>query len=144
MPVYNGDVSDSILAKLSAYYTEHATFNTPYAIYRPSQYEYILVYGATEDYHNWTNATVVSYNSSQSNYNSYFYLDVTEDVSYTSDLTGYTGYIYSSSSDFVPSRYIGNDRVSTFFLCGIFAALILFSLSTFISALVCSWRRRGD
>lgn len=142
MSVYNGDISDSILAKLSSYYNEHATFNTPYAIYRPDQYEYVLVYGTTSDYTHWTDCTVVRYYAVQSGYNTAYLLDVETVDSHISDLTGYTGYIYSSYSEFVPSRYIGNDRLSSFFLCGIFCAVILFSLSAFISALIGGWRRR--
>lgn len=141
MSVYNGDISDTVVAKLSAYYSEHAPFNTPYAIFRPSQYEYILVYGSTEDYHSWTSATVVHYYTSQSGYNQGYYFDVEPGVNYTSDLTGFTGYIYSSSDDFIPSRYIGNDRVSTFFLAGIFVAVLLFSVSAFVAALISSRRR---
>lgn len=137
MSVYNGDVSDTILSKLSAYYNENAPINTPYAIYRPDQYEYILVYGQTSDYHSWTDCRVVRYFATQSGYNQAYLLDVEDRTTYTADLSGYTGYIYSSSDQFIPSRYIGNDRISTFFLCGIFAAVILFSLSTFISALIC-------
>lgn len=139
---YNGDVSDTILAKLSSYYNEHASFNTPYLILRTGQYEYILVYGNTTDYQTFTDSVVVQYVGNSQQYNTYYSLSVTENVTYSVPTIQYSGFVYSSSSDFIPSRYTGNDRVQSFFLCGIFCAVILFCLATFISALVSSGRRR--
>lgn len=101
--VYDGDISDSILAKLSAYYNENADGET-YVILRPDQYNYYLVYG---DYANgnFTNATIVHYHS-QSGYNTVDCTVTVSQGSYRPDLTGDTGYIYSSIPEYLPSRYI--------------------------------------
>lgn len=102
--VYDGDVSDTILAKLSAYYNEHAD-QEEYVIYRADQYNYYLVYGS---YNNgqFTNATTVLYHT-QSGYNTVdCTVTVSTGISVRPDLTGDTGYIYSSLYSFLPSRYI--------------------------------------
>lgn len=131
--VYDGDVSDAYLAKLSSYYNAHAKMNTPYIILRPSQYRYILVYGDTSNYRNFTNATVCEIEVA-SVYNGTSYFTVTEDVSYIVDPTGNTAFVYSSSSDFIPSRYITTeDRalpafVFVIMLCMLFSLLYKFIL----------------
>lgn len=130
--VYDGDVSDTYLAKLSAYYNEHAKVNTPYMILRSSQYHYILVYGDTSNYRNWSNATVCEITLS-GNYYTQAVFDVTEDVGYTTDPTGDTAFIYSSSSDFLPSRYINNgSKITPFFTYAILVIAIIVVLYRFI------------
>lgn len=106
--VYDGEVSDTILAKLSAYYNEHAD-QEEYVIYRADQYNYYLIYG---DYNNgqFTNATSVLYHT-QSYYNTVdCTISVSTGVSARPDLTGDTGYIYSSIDTFLPSRYINSQE----------------------------------
>lgn len=130
--VYDSDVGDTYLAKLSSYYNQHAKVNTPYIILRPSQYTYLLVYGNTSNYRNWTNATVCEIEIFGS-YNSTSTFTVTEGVSYTVDPTGNTAFIYSSSADFLPSRYITTDtRFSTFFVFGVLVVLLFSVLFKFI------------
>ena len=130
--VYDGDVSDTYLAKLSAYYNEHAKVNTPYMILRPSQYHYVLVYGTTSNYRNWSHATVCEITIS-GNYYTQADFDVTEDVGYTTDPTGDTAYVYSSSSEFLPSRYINNgSKIAPFFTYAILILAVIVVLYRFI------------
>lgn len=130
--VYDGDISDGILSKLSAYYNAHAPINMPYVIYRPSQYYYRLVYGYTNNYITFNSCTVVEYYS----YSSYASNDVTVTVSeyqnFTVDLTGDTGYIYSSSESFIPSRYINSDRINSIGVLAVCILIAFFVMSRFI------------
>lgn len=106
--VYDGDISDSILAKLSAYYNEHGSGD--YCIYRPSQYSYILLYGS---YSNGSyTGTRVTYTLS-GNYYSSASLSVSGISNFQPDLSGSTGYIYSNADQFLPSRYIDGHSRST-------------------------------
>lgn len=134
--VYDSDVSDSYLAKLSAYYTQHAKLNTPYIILRPSQYVYMLVYGDTSNYRQFTDATVVQITLTGSYYNTST-VSVSSGVSYTVDPTGSTAFIYSSGADFLPSRYISFEgRSSSIFVYGILVILLFAVLSRFLLRVV--------
>lgn len=99
--VYDGDVSDSILRKLSAYYNDNAQLGQDYVILRESQYVYVLAFGDEENHH--FTGTIVRYTSST------YTADCTVSVSrgtYYADLSGDTGYIYSSCDGYLPSAYI--------------------------------------
>lgn len=134
--VYEGDVSDTYLAKLSSYYNSHAKVNTPYVICRPSQYRYLLVYGDTNDYQRFSNATVVEIELTGSYYTNSV-VEVTDGVTYTVDTTGNTAFVYSSSSDFLPSRYINSDvKTTPVFLYLLFVLVFVYTLYKFIFKLV--------
>lgn len=134
--VYEGDVSDGYLAKLSSYYNTHAKVNTPYVICRPSQYRYLLVYGDTNDYQRFTNATVVEIELTGTYYDNSV-VEVTNGVSYTVDTTGNTAFVYSSSDDFLPSRYISSDiKTTPVFLYLLFCCVFVYALYKFIYKLV--------
>ena len=109
--VYDGDVSDTILAKLSAYYREYADGEV-YAIYRADQYNYYLIFG---DYENGTfsEATVVQYHIQSSYTTTDCHVTVTEDRTIRPDLSGDTGYVYSNIEGYLPSRYIDSKAIST-------------------------------
>lgn len=105
--VYDGDISDSILRKLSAYYNDNSNNGADYVILRESATDYVLAYGTVND-HTFT-GTIVRYHIQQS----YQSTDCTVSVSngsYNADMTGDTGYIYSSLSGFLPSYYINEDE----------------------------------
>lgn len=129
--VYDGDISDSILAKLSQYYNEYGS-DKPYCIYRADQYNYYLVFG---DYSDgvFTQARVVRYQLSGNYYNT-AYLTVSTVSSIRPDLSGSTGYIYSSASDsFLPSRYISSKQSSNYkFTAVITVVLVLCLLLTIL------------
>lgn len=109
--VYDGDVSDAILAKLSAYYREYADGEV-YAIYRADLYNYYLIFGAYEN-GTFSEATVVQYHV-QSNYTTTdCQVTVTEDRTIRPDLSGDTGYVYSNIEGYLPSRYIDSKAIST-------------------------------
>ncbi|MCR4718792.1 MAG: hypothetical protein K5768_04095 [Firmicutes bacterium] len=109
--VYDGDVSDTILAKLSAYYREYADGEV-YCIYRADQYNYYLIFGAYEN-GTFSEATVVQYHV-QSNYTTIdCQVTVTEDRTIRPDLSGDTGYVYSNIQGYLPSRYIDSKAIST-------------------------------
>lgn len=134
--VYEGDVSDAYLAKLSSYYNSHAKVNTPYVICRPSQYRYLLVYGDTNDYQRFTNATVVEIELTGSYYNNSV-VEVTNGVTYNVDTTGNTAFVYSSSDDFLPSRYISSDiKTTPVFLYLLFCIVFIYALYKFIYKIV--------
>lgn len=108
--VYDGDISDGILAKLSSYYRDHGSGD--YVIYRIDQYHYQLVYGDF-DGTVFTDATIVSYSIGGS-YQQTASVSVSNSSSFRPDLTGSTGYIYSSYDAFVPSRYIDLHEMSSY------------------------------
>lgn len=135
--VYDGDISDSILRKLSAYYTEYGN-DSDYVILRESQYSYVLVFGSVNG--SLYDGTIVRYNSSS------YTTDATVSISsgtYRADMTGDTGYIYSSNPAFLPSPYV--DRTSVQYrnfgsvvVLAFFIALIVF----LVDYIFCFRRRR--
>lgn len=105
--VYDGDVTDSILRKLSAYYNDNSDTGADYVILRESSTDYVLAYGSVSN-HTFT-GTIVRYHTQQS----YQSTDCTVSVStgtYNADMTGDTGYIYSSLAGFLPSYYINEEE----------------------------------
>lgn len=137
--VYDGDISDSILAKLSAYYNEHGSKD--YAIYRADQYHYYLVYG---DYSegSFSNATVVSY-TLNSGYTSYATVTVSSVSSSRPDLSGATGYVYSSIASYLPSRYISSKEASSqIYLHAATVCIVLGLLLAIIAIMFGKIRRR--
>lgn len=110
--VYDSDISDSILAKLSAYYREHADGDADYAIFRSGQYQYYLVFG---DYSSGTfsDSTLVSYTIEYSGYQTTGARVYVSTGTYTPDLSGSTGYVYSSVPGYLPSRYIEQRALSS-------------------------------
>lgn len=120
--VYDGDISDSILRKLSAYYNTYSDLGDDYVIIRESQYVYVLVFGS-ESSRTFT-GTIVRYTSST------YTADCTVSVSsgtYRADMTGDTGYIYSSINSFLPSPYIDEVGRMSSKLGGISAIIISLS-----------------
>lgn len=103
--VYDGDISDTILKRLSAYYNEYSQFGDEYVILRESQYVYVLAFGS-ESSHRFS-GTIVRYTTSS--YTADSTVSITTGT-YTADMTGDTGYIYSSLPAYIPSIYI--DSVS--------------------------------
>lgn len=124
--VYDGDISDSILAKLSQYYNEYGG-DKPYCIYRTDQYNYYLVFG---DYDNgvFSEARVVRYQLSGNYYNTAV-VTVSTVSSIRPDLSGSTGYVYSSASDsFLPSRYISSKQYSNYRFTAIMTVVLVLCL----------------
>lgn len=135
--VYDGDISDSILRKLSAYYTDYGN-NSDYVILREGQYSYVLVFGTVDG--TLYDGTIVRYNSSSYSY------DATVSVSqgtYRADMTGDTGYIYSSNPSFLPSPYIDRTNIQfrnfgSVVVLSFFIALLVF----LVDYIFCIRRRR--
>lgn len=139
--VYDGDVSDSILRKLSAYYNDNASpVYDDYVILRESQYDYILAYGDVTN-HSF-NGTIVRYHVQQTYNSTDCTVSVTEGV-YNADMTGDTGYIYSSLDGFLPSYYIGKvDTISKQYDIIVSVSFIIALLCILCFILFRSLRRR--
>lgn len=134
--VYDSDISDSILAKLSAYYNEYGKDQT-YAIYRSDQYHYYLVYGV---YNNgrFSDAVQASYVVSSA-YNGSTTFSVSSG-SYSPDLTGSTGYIYSNiSTAYIPSRYIDSQERYSLKMTSIMTVILILGL---LLSVLLVWTRR--
>lgn len=113
--LYEGDISTTILEKLSAYYTEHSDpLEKPnYFIVRQSQSEYILYYGDISSSGAISDATVVRYYGyNTGSYTAVYRLNVSQASSGSVDLSGPTGYIYSSYDRYLPSPYIVTGKSS--------------------------------
>lgn len=138
--VYDGDISDSILAKLSAYYNEHGD-EEEYVILRVDQYNYYLVFG---DYNNglFSNATTVLYHSQSSYSTNDCRVTVQNGVQYRPDLTGDTGYIYSSLPSFIPSRYISTKTKRAEKMSMVTTVIIVLSFLVAIIGIWCSKMRK--
>lgn len=111
--VYDSDVSSTVLQKLSAYYNDHAGPFDRYIIFRSDQYTTRLIYGGASSPTSWTGATEVIYQTS-SNFNGFTTFSHGRSGSITlssSDLSGSTGYIYSSFADYPSSYYVETSRV---------------------------------
>lgn len=134
--VYDGDISDGILAKFSEYYNTHAGPFDKYVIYRPSQYQYVMVYGQTSDFISWTSAQEVLYNAPTYGTSATFSLGRSGSFSIgSSALVGNTGFVYSSSSDFFPSRYVDSGRINTLIGTMLLVSLLGFVLYKWLSHL---------
>lgn len=113
--LYDGDISSSILEKLSGYYTEHSDKLDPedYFIVRQAQYDYLLYYGEIAEDGTITSAKVVRYYATNTgSYAAVYRLSVSETSSGRVDLSGYSGYIYSSYESYLPSPYIATSKPS--------------------------------
>lgn len=107
--LYDGDISSSILEKLSSYYTEHSDpmEKENYFIVRQSQYDYILYYGDISSSGAISDAHVVRYYAvNTGSYAATYRLSVSEATSGSVDLSGPSAYIYSSYEQYLPSPYI--------------------------------------
>lgn len=115
--LYDGDISSSILEKLSSYYTEHSDplEKEDYFIVRQSQYDYLLYYGEISSSGAIADATIVRYYAvNTGSYAATYRLSVSEATSGSVDLSGPSAYIYSSYDQYLPSPYIvtGKNSVS--------------------------------
>lgn len=134
--VYDSDISDSILAKLSAYYNEYGKDQT-YAIYRSDQYHYYLVFGV---YNNgrFSDAIQAAYVVSSA-YNGSTTFSVSSG-SYNPDLTGSTGYIYSNISEsYIPSRYIDSQERYSLKMTSVMTVILVLG---FLLSVLLVWTRR--
>lgn len=114
--LYDGDISTQILEKLSSYYIEHADKMNPedYFIVRTGQSDYTLYFGDIEANGSINNATAVRYYGvNTGSYAVAYRLSVSEASSGSVDLGGYSGYIYSSYDNYLPSPYISTGKVSS-------------------------------
>lgn len=111
--LYDGDISSTILEKLSGYYTEHSDKLEPeeYFIIRQGQNDYMLYYGDIAEDGSITHAKVVRYYAvNTGSYAAVYRLSVSEASSGRVDLAGYSGYIYSSYDSYLPSPYITTSK----------------------------------
>ena len=110
--VYDGSISDSILAAFGVYFNDHAGPTARYFIWRESQYVYRMVYGSTTNYVSWTNAQEVVY-TANSSYNGVPSFQKGRSGSITlssSDVGSSSAYVYSSLDTHLPNRYVASDR----------------------------------
>lgn len=131
--LYDGDISSTVLEKLSGYYIEHSDRVNPedYFIVRQGQYDYILYYGDIESDGSINDATVVRYYAvNTGSYAAAYRLSVSESTSGSVDLGGYSGYIYSSYESYLPSPYISTGKVSASASLWITIASCLFICAT--------------
>lgn len=124
--VYDGDISSSILKKFVDTYNRDFPLNDKdYVIYRYSQYDYRMYVGDFNGVSFLGETSYYRYYSNTSTYNNGFYWSKSTVDGFTPDLSGYTGYVYSSYDGF-PSAGIelhdGNVRLYSF------SILILLSL----------------
>lgn len=138
--VYDGSISDSILRNLSAYYNSHAKIGDSYIITRPSQYSYRLIFGKSSDGINYTDATIVDYTYTSTQYNQHPTVTVTNGSTISADVQGYSGYIYSSSARFLPSSYVDNSRGTPLAMNIMLLIISIFLVGKFIYDLVMNRR----
>ena len=111
--LYDGDVSSTILQKLSGYYIEHSDKLNPedYFIVRTGNNDYSLYYGNISETGSITNAIRVRYYAVNSgSYTAAYRLSVSQLGSGSVDLDGYEAYIYSSYESYLPSPYIAENN----------------------------------
>lgn len=104
--VYDADISQTILAKLSAYYMDDYNMIDPqeYFITRPNQYTYVLTYGDVDRDGTIHDCKQVTYYGTSTGYGVAGYtVSVSSVSSGRVDVSGFTGYVYSSYDTFLPS-----------------------------------------
>lgn len=104
--VYDGDINTSIQTKFAEYIINHH-YDKDYVVYRPNQYTYKCLIGDW-DGRTMNNCTILEYYSY--GYNDNVTFTVTQSSSITPDLSGDTGFIYSSDSAFVPLAGVAEYR----------------------------------
>lgn len=137
--LYEGDISDSILTRLSSYYINAVGANSPdYFIVRTAQYDYSLYYGDISPDGSIINSAVrVRYYATQTaGYNLAWRVaisDATGAVDVPAAGANYSAYVYSNHSDrWLPSPYITTNKDNAFTRVFLLAFLLLFCLSFLI------------
>ena len=124
--LYDGDISSSILQKLSGYYLEHSDKLNPedYFIVRTGNNDYSLYFGDISESGVITSATRVRYYAvNTGSYAAVYRLSVSELDTGSVDLDGYEAYIYSSYDSYLPSPYLAENESSV--RGGLFTAVIM-------------------
>lgn len=136
--LYEGDISDSILNRLSSYYINAVGADDPdYFIVRTAQYDYSLYYGdIASDGTIADTAVRVRYYAVQSGaYNLAWRVaigDATGAVDVPPAGANYSAYVYSSHSEWLPSPYITSNKDSAFVRVFLLSFLLLSCLSFLI------------
>lgn len=102
--LYDGDLSSSVLTKLSAYYLDDYNLLSPadYFVVRQGQYDYRLYYGDIDEDGTINDCQLVRYYSTGS-YGSGYNVSIATLSGGSVDLSGYSGYVYSSYDSYLPS-----------------------------------------
>ena len=109
--VYDGNISSSILEYFAGVYTRltHNMVNLPdYLIVRTGQYEYRMYVGhmISDGVFDGVTKLYRYYGVTSGGYSVNYNYSSSEVISPNVDISGFSGYIYSSSDSFIPNPYI--------------------------------------